>query len=132
MTRENGLSLITTRPKKDSARGEGVAILVKKGLVRNVSPSLQQLWEHNIAVAIVHIKERGRKPMKMALLSFYSPHVGIAQADAKLKLLTTSIKEFHDGIDVIVCGDFNRRLSPIQKLASLCNLQVREPKCPWS
>ena len=33
---------------------------------------------------------------------------------------------------MVVCGDFNRRLSPIQKLASLCNLQLREPPCPWN
>ena len=122
MAQKSGISLTTSLPKKDKAKGEGVAVLSKKGIIRNVMPSLQQLWEHNTAAVIVHAKEKGKAPVKLALFSFYSPPHKKALADARLKLLVTSIKEIHADIQVIVCGDYNRRLAAVEKLAELCNV----------
>ena len=96
--RIHGLALYTTQPKRDGATGEGTAILVRKGVIKNSAPILKQLWEHSAAALIVHAKEKGCRPVKLAILSFYSPHHLTSSADARLRLLTTSIKEFHPQI----------------------------------
>ena len=39
--RIHGLALYTTQSKRDGATGEGTAILVRKGVIKNSSPTLK-------------------------------------------------------------------------------------------
>ena len=113
-----------TKAKEKGQHGEGTMILTRKGTVCNVAPTLQQFWKEQATALIIHVKDKAKKAYKLAIINFYSPHKTKQKFDGHLQFIANSLKQFHQGINVIVTGDFNRRLNAVTKLAESMNLQT--------